>query len=155
MKYIFGGFISVAFLLLFPNYTVAEEPIVGSIKTVQGDCLIVRQDVPLAAKAGHRLHEKDILKTGGDGSSIGIILRDDTIMSLGPNSEIILHEFNFSPVEGDLSIITKLVRGTLAYLSGQIGKLSRDAVRMETPVATIGIRGTRYLAKVTAKEEGI
>ncbi len=151
MKYIVGGFISAAFLLLFTNYTVAEESIVGSIKTAQGDCLIIRQDVPLGAKAGHRLYEKDILKTGGGGSSIGIILRDDTIMSLGPNSEIILHEFNFSPVRGDLSIITKLVRGTLAYLSGQIGKLSRDAVRMETPVATIGIRGTQYLAKVTAK----
>src|SRR6516165_1899754 len=47
--------------------------------------------------------------------------------------------------EGD---VLKMVRGVAAYVSGKIAQLSPDAVRVETPVATVGVRGTRFVAKV-------
>ena len=128
---------------------VADDPVIGSIKTVAGTASIIRQNKSLNAEVGIKLHEKDTLKTGRQGR-IGVILRDDTRLSMGPNSEINLHQFAFSPVRGDLSIITRLLKGTLAYVSGQIGKLSSQAVRLETPVATVGIRGTHFVAKAMA-----
>ena len=41
-----------------------------------------------------------------------------------------------------------MFQGTFSYLSGQISKLVPGAVRLETPDATIGMRGTHVLVKV-------
>jgi hypothetical protein len=77
-----------------------------------------------------------------------VIFKDDTLLSIGPQSEIIISEFLFSPAEGKLSIVTRLLRGSAIYLTGIIGKLSPESVRFETPVANIGIRGTKFAVKM-------
>jgi len=45
-------------------------------------------------------------------------------------------------------LLIRITKGSLAYLSGLIGKLSPESARFETPVATIGIRGTRFAVQV-------
>ena len=89
----------------------------------------------------------DTLVTGRDGS-IGVILRDDSSLSIGPGSRLVLRSFQFSPPEGKFDLVAQISRGTMAYLSGLIGKLAPEKVRIETPTATIGIRGTRFALKV-------
>jgi len=64
-----------------------------------------------------------------------------------------INEFQFSPAEGKLSIVTRLLKGTSAYVSGIIGKLSPKSVRFETPVANIGIRGTKFAVKIAGDGE--
>ncbi len=125
----------------------AEEETIGSIKNLQGQVTVARTQQILSAEIGLKLRRNDVLKTGPNGS-VGIILRDDTLLSLGPNSEMALADFAFTPAEGKLSLLTRLLQGTAAYLSGQIGKLAPHAVRFETPVATIGTRGTMFAVKV-------
>ena len=75
----------------------------------------------------------------------GITLKDDTRVSLGPNSEIDLSEFKFSPAEGELGLVMKLLRGVAAFVTGRIGQLRPDAVRIETPATIIGVRGTHFV----------
>lgn len=123
------------------------EKVIGSVKTAKGQGQVVRSNETIPAKVGVKLMEDDVLKTGTDGT-MGVLLRDDTSLSLGPDSEIILDEFVFEPAEGNLSLVTNMVKGTAAYLSGQISKLKPEAARFETPLATIGIRGTRFVVKV-------
>jgi hypothetical protein len=41
-----------------------------------------------------------------------------------------------------------MLKGTVAYLSGLISKLSPDSAHLETPTASIGIRGTKFVVKV-------
>jgi hypothetical protein len=77
-----------------------------------------------------------------------VILKDDTSLSLGPNSVVVVDQFLFAPAEGKLSLVTRMVQGTAVYISGIIAKLSPQSVRLETPNATIGTRGTRFLVKV-------
>jgi hypothetical protein len=89
----------------------------------------------------------DTLVTGRDGS-LGVILRDDSSLSIGPGSRLVLRRFRFSPSEGKFELVARISRGTMAYLSGLIGRLSPEKVRIETPSATIGIRGTRFALKV-------
>ena len=91
--------------------------------------------------------EKDTLQTGSDGA-LGVIFKDDTVLSLGPDSLLVIDEFVFAPMEGELSIVTRMLKGTVAYLSGVIAKLSPESARFETPMATLGIRGTRFVAEV-------
>ena len=141
--------------LLMSSICVADDDTmktVGSIKTVEGTAFIIRNGDRLSAAAGHRLFENDLLQTGQDGS-MGVILKDDTVLSLGPDSAIVIDEFVFSPEDGQLSIVTKMLRGTVSYISGKISKLSPESARFQTPVATIGIRGTHFLVKVMDEEE--
>jgi len=136
--------------VFFVGYTaiaIASDGSVGSVKTTKGAASIIRLNAAISAKIGERIFKADVLRTGTDGS-LGVIFKDDSLLSLGPNSEIVIDEFLFAPAEGKLSIITRMLRGTAAYLSGMVGKLSPESVRFETPVASVGIRGTKLLVKV-------
>ena len=126
---------------------IAADGSVGSVKTMKGTASIIRLNAGVTAKVGERIFEGDVLRTGKDGS-LGVAFKDDSLLSLGPNSEIVIDEFLFAPAEGKLSIVTRMLRGTAAYLSGMVGKLSPESVRFETPVASVGIRGTKLLVKI-------
>jgi hypothetical protein len=142
----------LAILLLFAwaGQASAQEKIIGSVRNVKGDALLVRQGKNIPAKPGLRIMLNDILRTGPDGA-LGVILRDDTVMSLGPNSEFSLDKFAFSPVEDDLSFVGKMTRGTATFLTGKIGQMRPEAVKVETPDGTIGVRGTQFLVEVAAQ----
>ncbi len=148
MKSFFTPFI--LFLIssfLFPHLSFSDNSFVGSIKTIKGECMVITKETTRTAVAGERLLTGDILKTGPNGA-MGVIFRDDTMLSLGPGSDLEIDEFVFSPSEGKLSMVTKMMKGTASYLSGKIVKLNPEGARMETPLATIGIRGTHFLVKV-------
>ncbi|MFW5855167.1 MAG: FecR family protein, partial [Thermodesulfobacteriota bacterium] len=117
------------------------------IKTIESSGWIFRGDEKLAAEPGTRLFSGDLLQTGPQGA-MGIILRDNTLISMGPDSELVLNEFIFEPREGRFSLIAEMAKGTFSFLSGMIGKLSPESARIDTPVGTVGIRGTRFFAKV-------
>jgi hypothetical protein len=114
---------------------------------LKGTASIIRKNQVIPAQIGEKVYRMDSLKTGRDGS-LGVIFKDDTLLSIGPQSEIIISEFLFSPAQGKLSIVTKLLKGTAIYLTGIIAKLSPESVRFETPVANIGIRGTKFAVKI-------
>lgn len=119
------------------------EGTIGVVRNSTGSATITRGENVLPATAGTRLHTGDTLGTGPDGS-LGVLLRDDSSLSLGPSSRLVLREFLFSPSEGKFSLLVRLSKGTMAYLSGLIGKLAPEKARFETPTASIGIRGTHF-----------
>jgi hypothetical protein len=119
---------------------------IGVVRNSTGSATVTRGGNVLPATAGTRLHTGDTLGTGPDGS-LGVILRDDSSLSLGPSSSLVLRDFLFSPSEGKLGLLVHLSSGTMAYLSGLIGKLAPEKARFETPTATIGIRGTHFVVK--------
>jgi hypothetical protein len=133
-------------LVLFGAIAGASSPI-GLVKVTEGMATVKRGDETLPAHVGLALQEGDVLRTGADGR-IGVVLRDDTRLSLGPESEIQIDRFVFAPAQGRLGLVVKMARGIMAFVSGNIAKLSHDAVRVETPVAILGVRGTRLLANV-------
>ena len=116
---------------------------IGVVHNSAGSATVTRGRNVLPATTGIRLHVGDTLGTGPDGS-LGIILRDNSSLSLGPSSSLVLRDFLFSPSEGKFSLLVRLSKGTMAYLSGLIGKLAPEKARFETPTATIGIRGTHF-----------
>jgi hypothetical protein len=143
-----------AFSFTYGTLAAASDVPAGSVKTIKGTVSIVRQDRVVSAKSGEKIFRGDILRTGADGS-LGVIFKDDAVLSLGPNSELIIDDFLFSPAEGKLSFMTRMLKGTAAYLSGIIGKLSPQSIRFETPVASVGIRGTKFLVKVEEIKERV
>jgi len=120
---------------------------IGMVRIASGDATVTRGEKTLPAVPGLKLMAGDTLGTGPDGS-LGVILRDDSSLSIGPGSRLVLRSFLFSPSEGKFDLVARITRGTMAYLSGLIGKLAPEKARFETPTATIGIRGTRFAVKV-------
>ncbi len=124
---------------------------VGSIKTVQSNASILRNGVPIPAQTGAKIFNGDVLKTDHTGS-IGVIFKDDALVSLGPNSQVNIDEFLFNPMEGRYSFLCRLIRGTAAFVSGQIAKLSPESMRVRTPVAEIGVRGTYFAVQAEGND---
>jgi len=119
---------------------------IGVVRNFAGSATVTRGDKVLPATTGTRLHVGDTLGTGPDGS-LGVVLRDNSSLSLGPSSSLVLREFLFSPSENEFGLLVRLSKGTMAYLSGLIGKLAPEKARFETPTATIGLRGTHFAVK--------
>jgi hypothetical protein len=127
----------------------AQQPsAAGRIKVVSGDALIVRACGTVPAQSGLTVYASDSLRTGDNGR-VGVTLADDTQVSIGPRSEVRLDTFMYEPAQGQLGLVLKFIRGTAAYVSGRIAKLAPDAVRLETPAAIVGVRGTTVAVEVT------
>jgi hypothetical protein len=126
-----------------------QEPTpAGRIKIASGAVFIVRAGATIPAQLGQVVFEADTLRTGADGR-LGLTLRDDTRLSLGPSSEIRLDRFAYAPAEGRLGFVLSVVRGVAAYVSGQIAKLAPDSVRLVTPAAIVGVRGTTLVIRAS------
>lgn len=133
--------------LLLPDVAVSEDSSIATVKTTAGEIVVIRTGKEYPLKCGDHLYQNDILRTGRD-SSVGIIFNDDTILSIGQKSKIVIDEYVFAPQKGQMSMLASLLKGTASYLSGIIGKQSPESVKFQTPDATIGIRGTHFLIKV-------
>ncbi len=141
-------FAVAAFVFAAATPVWAQQPVpAGRIKVASGSAYIVRASGQIAAQTGAEVYEADVLRTGADGR-IGVTLKDDTRVSLGPTSEVRLDKFVYAPAEGSLALALRFVRGVSAYVSGRIAKLSPDAVRLETPAAIVGVRGTTLAIRV-------
>ena len=136
----FAAVIVLACAVSTPAFAQTPAP-AGRIKTVSGAAFIVRGGKTIAAVAGQPVFVSDHLRTGSDGT-LGVTLKDATRLSLGPASELRVDRFVYAPESGGLSMVIKFVRGAAAYVSGRIAKLAPDAVRLETPSAIVGVRGT-------------
>ena len=140
--------VSVLFLILFfAGQACAEENFAGSVTNISGSVHVVRNGEQVPLEKGMKIYRTDRIKTGQDGS-IGIVLEDNTLFSLGPKSEIVLSEYVFQPIDNRFTLLLRLVKGTFVYLSGAIGKLAPENVTVETPSGIITIRGTRFAASV-------
>lgn len=137
--------ISLFFCLTQKAYTQTES--VGIVKAVSGDVFIISSQTSIRAVPNMRIIEGDFIQTGAK-SSVGLIFEDDTVVALGPDSEIAIEHFLFNPVEKELSFVAKLVQGTFSFITGQIAKLAPKKVILETPDATLGVRGTKFLVKI-------
>ena len=144
---VWAAVLPVVLCLLAVAGTAAAGETIGVVRTTSGDASVTRGDKTLPATPGLKILVGDTLGTGPDGS-LGVILRDDSSLSIGPGSHLVLQSFEFAPSEERFDLVARITRGTMAYLSGLIGKLAPGKARFETPSATIGIRGTRFAVQV-------
>jgi hypothetical protein len=130
----------------------ADEEPAGTIKTVTGSVTIERGGQKLAATEGTQVFAADKVTTDSNGS-VGITLRDNTLLSAGHNSSLSLNKFAFDPSTHAGAIDATLKRGTLSVVSGKIAKQSPDSVRFRTPTTTMGVRGTEFIIEVDAAKD--
>jgi hypothetical protein len=120
---------------------------VAQIKTMSGTVLVERGSQRLLASEGMKLRQADVIRTGIDGS-VGITFVDNTMMSAGPNSALALDQFSFNSTTHEGKLDASLRSGTLSVISGKIAKQSPEAMKVRTPAAILGARGTEFFVQV-------
>lgn len=133
-------------LLVRTPVVFAADDHVGLIKSVAGNVKILRQATSLDAKVGTTLQVADRLQTGPD-STAAIVFLDGTLLTLGGGADVQLRDYLFEPNSSHYGFSLYLNKGSAIYASGKIGKVAPETVKIETPSATIGVRGTRFLVQ--------
>jgi hypothetical protein len=128
----------------------AEAQPIAQLKTVTGQVTIVRAGERLPAKIGDLLFEKDVVETGPDGA-LGMTFIDNTVFSTGPSSQLALDEFRFDSNNFRGSMLADMRQGTLAVVSGDITRSSAGAMKIKTPTAVLGVRGTTFAVHIYGK----
>ena len=117
------------------------------VKKVKGDVNILRQDKELSVSMGAKIFEKDIVITNSR-SSVGLIFKDNTRISIGANSRFEIEEYLFEPENKKEAFVTNLVKGSMECMTGLISKVNPKAFKVKAKTATMGIRGTHFIIKV-------
>lgn len=125
---------------------------IGRIDAVEGMVEAIRvSGIRVELKSGDDVFQGDVIVTKDKGS-VGITFVDDTIFSLGENGRMVLDEMIYDPTEQTGKFGLNLVQGVFSFVSGNIAKMGVDSMTVTTPVASIGIRGTKVVGQ--AAQEG-
>jgi hypothetical protein len=133
--------------ILFCSLASAETSFIGTIKAIQGSVSIEKSSIKYDAELHDKIYEGDIIETKETGN-IALLFVDGTQLSIGPNSYMIINRYLFSPKEKSYAFDVMLKKGSAIYTSGRLSKLSPESVKIQTPQATIGVRGTKFLVEV-------
>lgn len=123
---------------------VAADDHIGRVKQISGMAQVERGGDAAALGMNAPIFADDRILTGPDGS-VGVLFADDTRFAIGPNAETVIDSFIYDPQAGELDMAIDLARGTAAFITGRIGRFSPESVAVRSPVATIGVRGTRFV----------
>jgi hypothetical protein len=134
-------------VLILPIATLANAGSIGKItELVNTPPSIQRQNSTLTGNKGIGVEMNDSIKTSR--GKTGITFEDDTRVQVNENSKLVIDDFVYDPKSKTGKLGAKIALGTVRYASGQIAKNSPQSVALNTPSATISVRGTDFTATV-------
>lgn len=147
--HIFGklvGFAAVSSAILMPSVAFAATQagiaagVSGSVAVSEGD-----RESKQAVVSGMDMLLGDKLESA-DASRMQILLLDETVFTVGPNSQLVIDEFVYDPNTDTGKLTANFTRGVLRYVSGKVASANPTNVTIKTRTATIGVRGTALFA---------
>lgn len=146
-------------LLAITTCVLASGYVLGATEAERaGVTLLAKGSVTASNSEGERdlerrspVFESDTLTTGDD-SRAQFRMKDGATLALQANTKLTLAEYRYDEEGKSDSAVMKMVTGGLRTITGAVGKGDPDAYRLETPLATIGVRGTVFEAELVGKE---
>ena len=121
----------------------ASGPQIGQVSELSGRVFAVRADgTRVELGTGDPLYQGDVIETAGDGSAVRILLVDRTTFAIGPDARLALDELAFNPQDHSGEVSFSMLKGVFIFTSGLVAKKDPSHMTVNTPVASIGIRGT-------------
>ena len=130
-----------------------QRPISGVVAASSGPVEVryvspAGEDIGRSAGIGDPIYLDDEIVTGPD-TSLQILLKDQTVFSIGPNAVLVFDEFIYDPSGGSENSLTASVKkGAFKFISGKISKKNPEAMKLKLPNATASIRGTTVAGRV-------
>ena len=113
--------------------------VVGHVAKLTGSASIVRNGVTVELNNGDAVYQNDVVQTGS-GSTIGLVMIDGTTFNLAANARLMLNDLTFDATSTSNTSLFTLMQGAASFVAGQVAKTGD--MKVGTPVATVGIRGT-------------
>ena len=114
---------------------------VGNITELNGNGRVVR-DIPYDAALSFGIESFDNVQTSN--GRIGITFLDESQVRLTENSELIIDEFIYDPDPSKSKMALQFASGTARFITGKLATINKENIFIETPSATVGIRGTDF-----------
>jgi len=133
-------------LLIFLSLAANAE--VGLITELRGNGEVVRQNTTdkLAAELELGIASYDDVRTGNGRLAISFL--DDSILRLTEHSKIVIDDFVFDPDPSKSRLALNMASGTARFLTGALGRINKENIRIRTPTSVISIRGTDFTTTV-------
>ncbi|MBR0709080.1 FecR domain-containing protein [Bradyrhizobium liaoningense] len=123
----------------------AAAQVIGHVTKLSGSATAIRNGVSVILNNGDNVEKGDVVSTGAD-STLGITFIDGTVFGLSSNARMVLNEMVYDPNGSNNSSLLSLVAGTITFVAGETAK--HGDMKVDTPVATMGIRGTAVLTQI-------
>ncbi|WP_433996197.1 FecR domain-containing protein [Bradyrhizobium japonicum] len=124
---------------------IAAAQVIGHVTKLAGSATAIRNGVSVILNNGDNVEKGDVVSTGAD-STLGITFIDGTVFGLSSNARMVLNEMVYDPNGSNNSSLLSLVAGTITFVAGETAK--HGDMKVDTPVATMGIRGTAVLSQI-------
>ena len=135
-------------VLSVSSKTMAEQQSVadiGSITELKGFSRVVRDDT-YEAELAFNINSYDNVQTSN--GRVGITFLDDSQVRLTEHSELIIDEFIYDPDPSKSKMALQFASGTARFITGKLATIDKQNIFIQTPSATIGIRGTDFTVTV-------
>ena len=119
--------------------------VIGHVTKLTGTATAVRNGVSIILNMGDNVEKGDVVQSGSS-STLGVTFIDGTVFGLASNAKMVLNEMVYDPNGSNNSTLFSLVVGTISFVAGQTAK--HGDMKIDTPVATMGIRGTACLVEI-------
>ena len=119
--------------------------VIGHVTKLAGNATAIRNGVSIILNQGDNVNKGDVVQSGSD-STLGITFIDGTVFGLASNAKMVLNEMIYDPNGSDNKSLLSLVAGTISFVAGATAK--KGDMKVDTPVATMGIRGTAVLVEI-------
>ena len=119
--------------------------VIGTVSKMAGSATAIRNGVSVMLNAGDNVQKGDVVQAGAD-SSLNLTFIDGTVFGLSANARMVLNEMVYDPQGSANSSLLSLIQGTITFVAGETAH--NGNMRVDTPVATMGIRGTAVLVEI-------
>ena len=133
-------------LILFSIPAFTTE--IGEISELRGNGEITRvnSSETFTAELDSDIFSFDDVRTGN--GRLAIEFLDDSVVKLTEHSKLVIDEYIFDPDPSKSKMSLNMASGTARFISGAFGKINKENITINTPTATIGIRGTDFTTTV-------
>jgi FecR protein len=131
--------------------TTASPDSIGKVQKIAGTVTVLRNGVSVAVNVGDVVYKSDVLVTGAD-SKCGVTFPDGTALELLPNTRMALNEYAYDASSTSNQALFTLVEGTFGFVAGKVAHTGD--MKIGTPVATMGIRGTTGVVQFVGSNAG-
>ena len=135
--------------LLIPNFGNANTDFIGVIGAAVGE--ITNQNNEKLSN-GSKIFFGDTVVSNNN-SNAQILFLDQTILTLGEDTELTIDEFIYDPNSHDGSFVSNVKSGTVKFITGQISKKNPENLEVKFPSGTLGARGTEFVVLAENKNE--
>ncbi len=105
-------------------------------------------------RSGEAIFIGDRIRSG-NAAAMQVVLLDETVFTIGADSDITVDEFVYNPATGAGTLTASVGRGAFRFVTGKIAQVRPESMTVKTPIATIGVRGTMMSGFTTATRSAI